>query len=160
MTGEYWAELENNHHYIIVDSEHDRTYYCPSEEVSNTLSHIMNNKNKKIRELNKKLHDIKHSVVFEIKRKLEHKYEHVAFVTNEELALDFCEKHKDCSYHEIHITKYRNELEARRVGVPCCESCEKTEARFKTDGTVHLFCKEYHGFVDKTECCEKWDRDL
>ena len=25
MSGEYWVELENNHHYIIVDSINDRT---------------------------------------------------------------------------------------------------------------------------------------
>ena len=157
MTGEYWAELENNHHYIIVDEEHDRTYYCPSEEVSNTLSHILNDKNKKISELNRKLLiQYQKPIVFEIERRLEHRYEHVAFVTNEDLALDFCEKHRNCSYHEIHITKYRNELEAKRASVPCCGSCEKMQERFKTDGTVHLFCKEYHGFVDKTECCENW----
>ena len=59
MTGEYWAELENNHHYIIVDNEHDRTYYCPAEEAANTLSRILNNKNETIRKQREEIKDLR-----------------------------------------------------------------------------------------------------
>ena len=59
MSGEYWAELENNHHYIIVDEEHDRTYYRPSKSVATTLSHILNNKNKIIRRQREELRKFK-----------------------------------------------------------------------------------------------------
>ena len=41
------------------------------------------------------------------KRKFPERFdEHVAFVTNEDLAFEFCEKHKDCYYYPVHITKY------------------------------------------------------
>lgn len=159
MTGEYWPELENNHHYIIVDSEHDRTYYCPSEEVSNTLSHILNDKNKKIRELNNRLYNAKRSVVFEIERKLADKDEHVAFVTNEELAWEFCDKHKDCYYHEIHVTKYRNELEAKRGEVPCCGSCDYITSQVKSDGAGIIWCKQHQQEVNEDEYCSDWERE-
>lgn len=157
-TGEYWAELENNHHYIIVDSEHDRTYYCPAEMVANEISRILNDKNKKIRELNRRLLiQYKKPIVFEIERRLEHRYEHVAFVTNEELALDFCEKHKDCSYHEIHITKYRNELEGMRAEVPCCGSCDHASPQIQSDGSSIIFCNSVQQKVTENEYCGSWE---
>ena len=158
-TGEYYAELENNHHYIIVDEEHDRTYYCPAEAVANDLSRILNDKNKTIRELNRRLYNIKHSVVFEIERKLDNRDEHVAFVTNEELAWEFCDKHKDCYYHEIHITKYRNELEAKRGEVPCCGSCDNASPQIKSDGSSIIFCKSVNQEVTENEYCCSWEHE-
>lgn len=159
MTGEYYAELENNHHYIIVDDEHDRTYYCPAEAVANDLSRILNDKNKKISDLNRRLYNIRHSVVFEIERKLSDTNEHVAFVTNEELAWEFCDKHKDCYYHEIHITKYRNELEAMRAQVPCCGSCDHASPQIKSDGLSIIFCNSLHQEVSEDEYCCGWERE-
>ena len=158
-TGEYYAELENNHHYIIVDEEHDRTYYCPAEAVANDLSRILNDKNKTIRELNRRLYNIKHSVVFEIERKLDHRDEHVAFVTNEELAWEFCDKHKDCYYHEIHVTKYRNELEAKRAEVPCCGSCDYISPQVKSDGSSITWCNHHQQETNQDEYCSDWERE-
>lgn len=160
MTGEYYAELENNHHYIIVDEEHDRTYYCPAEAVANDLSRILNDKNKTIRELNRKLLiQYQKPIVFEIERKLRDTTEHVAFVTDETLAWEFCDKHKDCHYHEIHITKYRNELEAKRGEVPCCGSCDNASPQVKSDGSNIIFCNSLHQEVSEDEYCCGWERE-
>lgn len=101
MTGEYWAELENNHHYIIVDGEHDRTYYCPAQEASHTLARILNQKNKIIRNLKSK--NLK---VYEITRSSKH----VAYVIDEELAKEFCMDYEDCSYNLIKISESFQEL--------------------------------------------------
>ncbi|MBQ2832400.1 hypothetical protein [Methanobrevibacter sp.] len=100
-TGEYWPELENNHHYIIVDSEHDRTFYCPAEEAANTLSRILNQKNKIIRNLKSEKLE-----VYEIKSNSKH----IAYVIDEELAKEFCMDHKDCSYNLINIAESFQEL--------------------------------------------------
>ena len=159
-TGEYYAELENNHHYIIVDEEHDRTYYCPAEAVANDLSRILNDKNKTIRELNRKLLiQYQKPIVFEIERKLDHRDEHVAFVTDEKLALEFCDKHKDCYYHEIHVTKYRNELEAKRAEVPCCGSCDYISPQVKSDGSIITWCNHHQQETNQDEYCSDWERE-
>lgn len=161
MTEEYWAELEDNHHYIIVDSTHERTYYCPSKDVANTLSHKMNNYLKTIRRLraeNRTLKETKKAPVFEISRRLDETWEHVAFVDDETLAQNFCDKHRDCSYGPILITKYPLQLEGARENVPCCKTC--THCKLNPDGTKG-FCEECEDSVSLTGYCNDWmDRDL
>ena len=109
---DYWAELENNHHYIIVDNEHDRTFYCPAEEAATSISSILNDKNKTIHKLRKELKNAEKrerelelslekltiKPTWEILRECDDKMEHVAYVNLEELAFVFCKKHKDCHY--------------------------------------------------------------
>jgi len=153
MTGEYWAELENNHHYIIVDEEHDRTYYCPAEEASHTLSHILNDKNKTIRRLHGELRQLKQGSrpVYEISRYLEDRTCHVAFVDSEELAQEFCDKHKDCRYGQISMTRYMNALEFNRANIPTCENCKHC--------TVNQWCYLTNEPVATDEYCDDWEYD-
>ena len=92
--------------------------------------------------------------VFEILKELElfgdcETYDsHVAYVDNEKQAIDFCEKHEECTYQPILITKYDNALEGRLLEVPCCENC--------------LFCQNgnYCGVcdcdVEKNYICEEY----
>ena len=79
----------------------------------------------------------------------------MAFVTNEELAWEFCDKHKDCYYHEIHITKYRNELEAKRGDVPTCENCKHLSTSLKGNP----ICRLYDGLTELDDYCNEWDYD-
>lgn len=123
--GEYWAELENNHHYIIVSSEYDRTFYCPSEEAATALARILNDKNKTIHKLRKELKNAEKrerelelslekltiKPTWEILRECDDKMEHVAYVNLEELAFVFCKKHKDCHYVQLPILGCLNELD-------------------------------------------------
>ena len=126
--------------------------------MANDLSRILNDKNKTIRELNRKLLiQYKKPIIFEIERKLDHRDEHVAFVTNEELAWEFCDKHKDCYYHEIHITKYRNELEAQRGEVPCCGSCDYISPQVKSDGSSITWCNHHQQETNQDEYCSDWE---
>lgn len=167
-TGEYWPELENNHHYIIVDSEHDRTFYCPAEEVANTLSRILNDKNKTIRNKNKTIHNLKEAYdelsrekiiyvpTFEIVRKFPDREEcHVAYVTNEALAFHFCNQHKDCSYYEVPITKNLKGLESLRDHIPTCDNCFK----FSQGGLADLISKAENkdGICDITDDAVNYD---
>ena len=162
MSGEYWVELENNHHYIIVDSINDRTYYCPAKDVANTLTHKMNNYVKiigRLRAENRRLKEAKKVPVFEITRKLDETEEHVAFVEDETLAQIFCDNHKDCSYGQIPMTKYPLHLEAARSNVPCCETCLHCEN--DSDNKTEGFCRVYEDTVSLTGYCDDWmDRDL
>jgi hypothetical protein len=154
MTGEYWAELENNHHYIIVDTEHQRTYYCPAEEASNTLSHILNDKNKTIRRLRKELEVLKRVKIYEIRRKLDNETCHVAFVGSEEFAWEFCNEHKDCIYGPVPITKYRLELETARANVPTCENC-----KHYIDFKLNSLCGITEELTNPNEHCEYWEME-
>lgn len=159
MTGEYWAELENNHHYIIVDSEHDRTYYCPAEEASNTLSRILNDKNKTIRRLHGELRQFKQGIrpVYEISRYLEEDRTcHVAFVDSEELAHEFCDKHKDCEYSQISMTKYLNALEFARANIPTCENC-KHFLNPETYHSINLWCSLHEDNISLDGYCSEWE---
>ena len=155
-TREYYAELENNHHYIIVDEEHDRTYYCPAEEASHTLSHILNDKNKTIRRLHGELNAFKRGMVskpiYEIFRysKGGDVRHHVAFVDSESFANEFCDKHKDCGYGQVHITKYRNELEFARANVPTCSNC-----KFQKDSV----CMVSGEMTTLDDYCSDWEYD-
>lgn len=156
MSGEYWAELENNHHYIIVDSIHDRTYYCPAEDVANHLSRTMNNYVKTIRRLraeNRNLKEVKRAPVFEIRRELDEGDVHVAFVDDETLAQTFCDKHKDCSYGQISMTKYPLELEVARTEVPCCGSCCYCD---DIPDEHEGFCNKLDESVSLTGYCNDW----
>ena len=138
MSGPYYVELENNHHYILVNEETGRSYYTPAQDDANEICRI----------------------TFEIKRKFPERFdEHVAFVTNEDLAFEFCEKHKDCYYHEIHITKYRNELEAQRGEVPCCESCDYISPQVKSDGSSITWCNHHQQETNQDEYCSDWERE-
>ena len=110
MNEDYWVELENNHHYIIVSAEYKRTFYCPSEEASTALARILNNKNKTIRELKEQLNS-KKPVVYEITHKIGDNECHAAFVNNEELAQAYCEKHKDYNYNRISVLDNPESLE-------------------------------------------------
>ena len=149
MSGPYYVELENNHHYILVNEETGRSYYTPAQDDANEICRKLN-----------KLIKSGRRITFEIKRKFPERFdEHVAFVTNEDLAFEFCEKHKDCYYYPVHITKYFNELEGLRSKVPCCESCDNTETRFKANGEKGLFCKYNNEFVDETFYCEGWEME-
>lgn len=150
MKNPFYVELENNHHYILVDEETGRSYYTPAKDDANSICRQLN-----------QLINSKREKTFEIKRRFPDRFdEHVAFVTDEDLAFEFCEKHKDCYYHPIHISRHLNELEGLRSRVPCCSSCENIETRFQTNGEKHIFCKHNHEFVDETEYCESWRPEL
>lgn len=157
MSGEYWVELENNHHYIIVDSINDRTYYCPAKDVANTLTRKMNNYVKiigRLRAENRHLKTVKKAPVFEISRRLDETWEHVAFVDDETLAQTFCDKHRDCSYGQINMTKYPLHLEGARTNVPCCESCSSCE--LIPDDEYEGYCNNLEENVSLTGKCEDW----
>ena len=162
MTGEYWAELENNHHYIIVDSEHDRTFYCPAEEVANSLSHILNDKNKTIRRLTQELTAFKRGIrskpIYEIFRYVNDGDDshHVAFVDSEDFAIEFCGKYKDCGYDEVHITKYPNELRYRRANVPTCSNCKHLTDK---NHPISQWCLLTNDPVKHNEYCMDWELD-
>lgn len=150
MRGPFYVELENNHHYILVNEQTGRSYYTPAQADAHEICGIINRLIKSGRK-----------ITYEIKRTFPDRFdEHVAFVTDEELAIEFCDKHSDCYYHPIHITRYANELEGLRNRVPCCGSCEKTETRFQLNGAKGMYCKEHENFVDETEFCENWDMEL
>ena len=150
MNSPFYVELENNHHYILVNEETGRSYYTPAQDDANSICGMLN-----------RLIQAGNKITYEIKRTFPDRFdEHVAFVTDEDLAIDFCDKHSDCYYHPIHITKYANELEGLRRRVPCCDSCDNSETRFKINGNKGLFCKEHENFVDETEFCENWEMEL
>ena len=165
---DYWAELENNHHYIIVDNEHDRTFYCPAEEAARSLSRILNDKNKTIFRLEKENKELQkgkliNNPTFEIVRDLDDRRCHVAFVTNEQLAMEFCETYKDCSYHQIPITKYRTELESLRGVIPTCSNCLKFQ---QGGGFIDMvakvenkdgYCNWLEDFVNHDEYCSSYE---
>ena len=149
MSGPYYVELENNHHYILVNEETGRSYYTPAQDDANEICRKLN-----------KLIKSGRRITFEIKRTFPDRFdEHVAFVTDEDLAIEFCDKHYDCYYHPIHITRYANELEGLRRRVPCCESCDNRETRFNKKGEKGLFCKYNNEFVDETFYCEGWEME-
>ena len=155
---EYWSELENNHHYILVSGEHDRSFYCPAQDDANALAHILNNKNKTIRRLikeNGKLQKGNAQPVYEITRHLEDRTCHVAFVTDEDLAYEFCKTNKDCHYHQISITKYPLELELLKNNIPTCENCLK----FSQGGLADIIAKAENkdGVCDLIEDAVNYD---
>lgn len=154
MTGEYYAELENNHHYIIVDGEHDRTYYCPAQDDANALAHLINDKNKTIANL---MSNQQVKPIYEIQRNFEDRISsHVAFVNDEKFAIEFCEEHSDCTYHQIHVTKYPLELETLRTRVPTCENCKHLSESLKGKP----ICRLLNDFTTNDNYCEKWDMEL
>ena len=42
MSGPYYVELENNHHYILVNEETGRSYYTPAQDDANEICRILN----------------------------------------------------------------------------------------------------------------------
>ena len=72
---------------------------------------------------------------------------HVAYVDNEQQAIAFCEKHKECKYQPIFITKYDIYLEGNLNEVPCCENCLYRENKdctmFDCDIEKHYLCECY-----------------
>jgi len=158
MSGEYYAELENNHHYTIVDTINDRTYYCPSRDVANILAHKLNNYVKIIRRVrreNNHLKQVKKIPVYEIRRELDESYEHVAFVDDETLAQTFCEHHKDCSYGPLTMTRYPLSLEAEYCSIPCCETCSYCDKSIP-DEESEGYCRNYEDNVSLNGKCEDW----
>ena len=55
----YVVELENNHHYIIVDTITGSSYFTPAQEDANALASIMNNYENKLKGQKKKLKQYK-----------------------------------------------------------------------------------------------------
>ena len=45
----YVVELENNHHYIVIDTVTGSSYFTPAQEDANALASIMNNYEKKLK---------------------------------------------------------------------------------------------------------------
>ena len=100
------------------------------------------------------LGQVKKAPVFEISRRLDETWKHVAFVDDETLAQTFCDKHKDCSYGQINMTKYPLHLEGARTNVPCCESCSSCEPI--PDDKYEGYCKNLEENVSLTGKCEDW----
>ena len=42
MNNRYIVELENNHHYVLIDTVTGRVFYTPAQEDANTLASILN----------------------------------------------------------------------------------------------------------------------
>ena len=43
----YIVELENNHHYILIDTVTGETFYTPAKEDANRLAFLLNNRKNK-----------------------------------------------------------------------------------------------------------------
>lgn len=167
MSGPWFTELENNHHYILVNERTGRSYYTPAQDDANEIAGILN-----------RLEKIKRPVIFEIEREMKDgRTCHVAFVNDENIASEFCDKHKDCNYGPIPITKYNLHLEAQRCDVPCCETCiyhklaVVNKDKKLTDEPLVMgkvtsykeyahYCEEYRCIVHQEDYCEKWEKEL
>ena len=169
MSGPYYVELENNHHYILVNERTGRSYYTPAQDDANEIAGILNRYDKTTR-----------PVILEITREMHDGRQcHVAFVNDEDLAYEFCDKHKDCNYGPIPITKYPLHLEVQRCDVPCCENCmnhslavvNQDEELVDTPLTGKLtddvnqikyshYCREYKYKVHPEDYCEKWEPEI
>ena len=51
MKNPFYVELENNHHYILVNEETGRAYYTPAQDDANSLAYKLNQQNKTISDL-------------------------------------------------------------------------------------------------------------
>lgn len=159
MTGEYWVELENNHHYILVDGVHDRTYYCPAQDDANSIAHILNNQLKTIQKQREEIRALRNGTktkpIFEIIRRFFDRDCHVAFVDSEEFAWEFCNRHKDCTYGQVPITKYLRQLDAMRANVPTCSNCK----HFLDKHKVGQLCKLTEDVIEYDGYCSDWEYD-
>jgi uncharacterized Fe-S radical SAM superfamily protein PflX len=51
------VDLENNHHYILIDNVTGSSYYCPAEDDANTIASILNNQYDLLQEQNNKIRE-------------------------------------------------------------------------------------------------------
>ena len=51
------VDLENNHHYILIDNITGSSYYCPAEDDANIIASMLNNQYDLLQEQNQKIRE-------------------------------------------------------------------------------------------------------
>ena len=59
MSGRFIVELENNHHYILVDTVTGYKYYAPAQDDASSICGILNNQQKLLEKQRRDLHQLK-----------------------------------------------------------------------------------------------------
>ena len=94
----YVVELENNHHYILIDTVTGRSYFTPAQEDANSLALMLNNYVKSLDNQRRKLKGYENvltdkGLVIKPKRKCckNCQFGNVTFLTGEDEI--YCDKH-------------------------------------------------------------------
>ena len=104
----YVVELENNHHYILIDTVTGRSYFTPAQEDANSLALILNNYVKSLDNQKRKLNGYENVLTNRMVVKSKKEccgdcyYGNVTFLTGEDEV--YCDKH-NITYNRDYVCK-------------------------------------------------------
>lgn len=112
----YVVELENNHHYILIDTVTGRSYFTPAQDDANSLAGIMNNYINTLENQRTKIRNYEAVLGGNgLLVKKEHhnpscktcRYASITFLTGEDGI--YCDKHNDTYDEDYHCKYYEQE---------------------------------------------------